>query len=89
MLLHPSRSASRRTLRPSRSGLDSHPFTFSNFKIKDAEQIRKIRELNLKQLRYYPLRSDGELLEYAAKFDKEFHQFLSNLTKSESKADHD
>ena len=38
----------------------AHPFTFSNFKIKDEEQIRKIRELNLKQLRYDPLRSDGE-----------------------------
>ena len=38
----------------------AHPFTFNNFKIKDEEQIRKIRELNLKQLRYDPLRSDGE-----------------------------
>ena len=41
-------------------GWTAHPFTFSNFKIKDEEQIRQIRELNLKQLRYDPLRSDNE-----------------------------
>lgn len=40
----------------------NHPFTFSNFKIKDKEQIQKIRELNLEQLRYDPNRSDYEPL---------------------------
>jgi putative nucleotidyltransferase with HDIG domain len=39
-------------------GWMEHPFTFSNFKIKDEEQISKIRELNLKKIRYDPMRSD-------------------------------
>lgn len=39
-------------------GWMDHPFTFSNFKIKDEEQISKIRELNLKKIRYDPMRSD-------------------------------
>lgn len=43
-------------------GWMSHPFTFSNFKIKDKEQIRQIRELNLDQIRYDPSRSDYEPL---------------------------
>lgn len=40
----------------------NHPFTFSNFKIKDKEQIRQIRELNLARVRYDPMRSDYEPL---------------------------
>lgn len=40
----------------------NHPFTFSNFKIKDKEQIRQIRRLNLTQIRYDPNRSDYEPL---------------------------
>ena len=43
-------------------GWMDHPFTFSNFKIKDEGQIEKIRALKLKQLRYDPLRSDCEPL---------------------------
>lgn len=39
-------------------GWMQHPFTFSNFKIKDDEQIRKIRALNLRKIRYDPNRSD-------------------------------
>lgn len=35
-----------------------HDFAFSNFKIKDEAQIRALRALNLKQLRYDPARSD-------------------------------
>jgi putative nucleotidyltransferase with HDIG domain len=43
-------------------GWMSHPFTFSNFKIKDKDQIQKIRELNLDKIRYDPSRSDYEPL---------------------------
>lgn len=43
-------------------GWMDHPFTFSNFKIKSQDQIEKIRALQLKQLRYDPLRSDCEPL---------------------------
>lgn len=35
-----------------------HDFAFSNFKIKDEAQIRALRALKLKQLRYDPARSD-------------------------------
>jgi putative nucleotidyltransferase with HDIG domain len=35
-----------------------HPFAFGSFKIKNEEQIRQIRELNLKRIRFDPLRSD-------------------------------
>lgn len=41
-------------------GWMDHPFTFSNFKIKNEGQIDQIRALGLKQLRYDPLRSDCE-----------------------------
>lgn len=39
-------------------GWMDHPFTVSNFKIKDAEQIDKIRKTGIKKLRYDPTRSD-------------------------------
>ncbi len=39
-------------------GWMSHPFALGNFKIKDEAQIGKIRALNLKRIRYDPLRSD-------------------------------
>lgn len=39
-------------------GWMDHPFTISNFKIKDEEQIAKIRGTGLKKLRYDPTRSD-------------------------------
>lgn len=39
-------------------GWMQHPFAFSNFKIKDEEQISKILALNLKNIRYDPQRSD-------------------------------
>lgn len=42
-----------------------HDFAFSNFKIKDEAQIRALRALNLKQLRYDPARSDCPPLELA------------------------
>jgi len=35
-----------------------HPFAFNNFKIKDDEQIRIIKSLGLKKVRYDPARSD-------------------------------
>jgi putative nucleotidyltransferase with HDIG domain len=37
-----------------------HPFTFSRFKIKSEDQIRTIRELGLKTVRYNPVLSDIE-----------------------------
>lgn len=40
----------------------NHPFTFSSFKIQDKDQIRKIRQLKLDQIRYDPKRSDYEPL---------------------------
>ena len=39
-------------------GWMDHPFTVSNFKIKDDEQIAKIKKTGLKKLRYDPKRSD-------------------------------
>jgi len=41
-------------------GWMDHPFTLSNFKVKDAEQIAKIKTTGLKRLRYDPNRSDCE-----------------------------
>jgi len=41
-------------------GWMDHPFTFSNFKIRNEGQIAQIKALGLKQLRYDPLRSDCE-----------------------------
>lgn len=38
-------------------GWMDHPFTFSNFMIKNEDQIAKIRALNLWQIRYDPMRS--------------------------------
>ncbi len=35
-----------------------HPFAFNNFKIKDEEQIRIIRSLGVKRVRFDPARSD-------------------------------
>ena len=35
-----------------------HPFAFNNFKIKDEEQIRIIRSLGVKKVRFDPTRSD-------------------------------
>jgi putative nucleotidyltransferase with HDIG domain len=39
-------------------GWMDHPFTFSNFKIRNDGQIAQIQALGLKQLRYDPMRSD-------------------------------
>ena len=39
-----------------------HPFAFNNFKIKDDEQIRVLRSLGLKRLRFDPARSDCQPL---------------------------
>jgi putative nucleotidyltransferase with HDIG domain len=39
-------------------GWMDHPFTLSNFKLKDEEQISKIKKIGLKKLRYDPTRSD-------------------------------
>jgi putative nucleotidyltransferase with HDIG domain len=41
-------------------GWMDHPFTLSNFKVKDEEQIAKIKQTGLKKLRYDPKRSDCE-----------------------------
>lgn len=43
-------------------GWMNHPFTLSNFKIKDETQISGIQKTGLKKLRYDPLRSDCEPL---------------------------
>lgn len=43
-------------------GWMDHPFTLSNFKLKDEEQILKIKKIGLKKLRYDPKRSDCEPL---------------------------
>ena len=37
-----------------------HPFAFTNFKIKDEEQIATIRGLGLKKIRFDPARSDSK-----------------------------
>ena len=37
-----------------------HPFTFNNFKIKDEEQIKIIKTLGLKKIRYDPVRGDSK-----------------------------
>lgn len=39
-------------------GWMSHPFSFNNFKIRSEEQLRTIRQLGLKQVRWDPARSD-------------------------------
>lgn len=46
-------------------GWMDHPFTLSNFKLKDEEQILKIKKIGLKKLRYDPKRSDCEPLPVA------------------------
>ncbi|OIQ95250.1 cyclic di-GMP phosphodiesterase response regulator RpfG [mine drainage metagenome] len=43
-------------------GWMDHPFTSSNFKLRNAEQIEKIKKIGLKKLRYDPSRSDCEPL---------------------------
>lgn len=43
-------------------GWMDHPFSMSNFKLKDEEQISKIKKIGLKKLRYDPSRSDCEPL---------------------------
>jgi len=43
-------------------GWMDHPFTISNFKVSDEEQISKIRKTGLKKLRYDPKRSDCDPL---------------------------
>lgn len=40
----------------------AHPFTFSNFKIKNNKQLEELKGLGLHQFRYDPLRSDCEPL---------------------------
>lgn len=43
-------------------GWMDHPFTLSNFKLKDEDQINTIRKIGLKKLRYDPNRSDCDPL---------------------------
>lgn len=43
-------------------GWMDHPFGMSNFKLKDEDQISKIKKIGLKKLRYDPKRSDCEPL---------------------------
>lgn len=43
-------------------GWMDHSFTFSNFKVKNEDQIAKIKKIGLKKLRYDPYRSDCEPL---------------------------
>lgn len=44
----------------------SHPFSFNNFKIRSADQVRALRELGVKRFRYDPDRSDAEAFPSAA-----------------------
>lgn len=46
-------------------GWMDHPFPLNNFKVKDDEQIAKIRKTGLRMLRYDPARSDCEPLSKA------------------------
>ena len=50
-------------------GWMDHPFTLSNFKVKDEAQILTIKKTGLKKLRYDPERSDCKPLPLAAKND--------------------
>ncbi len=52
-------------------GWMDHPFPLSNFKIQNEEQIAKIKALNLKTLRYDPVRSDCNPLPISANVDVE------------------
>ena len=47
-----------------------HPFTLSHFKIKDETQIKTIKKIGLKKLRYDPHRSDCEPLDQSLLDDK-------------------
>lgn len=47
-------------------GWMDHPFSFNNFKIRSDEQIRTIRSLGLKKLRWDPARSDAKPTQAAA-----------------------
>jgi putative nucleotidyltransferase with HDIG domain len=44
----------------------NHPFTLSNFKIHNEDQIEKIKQIGLKKLRYDPKRSECEPLDLNA-----------------------
>jgi hypothetical protein len=43
-------------------GWMQHPFSFNNFKIRDEEQLKTIRQMGLKVVRWDPARSDLKLL---------------------------
>jgi putative nucleotidyltransferase with HDIG domain len=60
-------------------GWMDHPFTLSNFKVKDEEQIHKIKSIGLKKLRYDPKRSDCKPLPAQDTLPKK--TITSNTTK--------
>lgn len=67
-------------------GWMDHPFTVSNFKVKDEEQISKIKKIGLKKLRYDPQRSDCEPLPVVSRGSD---KALSTLTDAPVTADNE
>jgi putative nucleotidyltransferase with HDIG domain len=63
-------------------GWMDHPFTMSNFKVKDEEQISKIKNIGLKKLRYDPKRSDCNPLPASAVDSVEKTETFSNTINS-------
>jgi putative nucleotidyltransferase with HDIG domain len=61
-------------------GWMDHPFTLSNFKVKDEEQIAIIKKTGLKKLRYDPKRSDCKPLPIKGEMPTPSVEITSNHT---------
>ena len=61
-------------------GWMDHPFSFNNFKIRSDDQIRTIRGLGLKKLRWDPARSDARPTPAAAKPAPDVSEDLPDTT---------
>lgn len=57
----------------------NHPFTLSNFKIHNEDQIEKIRQIGLKKLRYDPKRSECEPLVFNTEAQPKKVEVVTNL----------
>jgi putative nucleotidyltransferase with HDIG domain len=57
----------------------NHPFTLSNFKIHNQDQIEKIRQIGLKKLRYDPKRSECEPLVFNTEAQPKKVEVVTNL----------
>jgi putative nucleotidyltransferase with HDIG domain len=57
----------------------NHPFTLSNFKIHNEDQIEKIRQIGLKKLRYDPKRSECEPLVFNTEVQPKKVEVVTNL----------